>query len=253
MINRLALYEIKSKYAGNLLGTFWMILNPLIQIGIFWLVFGLGIRGGAPVNGVPFFAWLICGLIPWFYMSAGMTQGANSIYSKLGMASKMNFPLSIIPTYVILSQLYTHMILVVIMFIAVIVYHGIATINVFAFLYFMGATTIFLFALSYVTSTFSAIVRDVQQIVQSVVRILFYITPIFWVPITAKLPFFFQLVIKLNPFYYLVQGYRESLLWGKTDFLWSWYTIYFWGIVLILLLVGSIIHVKFRRQFVDYL
>lgn len=42
------------------------VLNPLSQIGVYWLVFGLGIRGGAPVHGVPYFVWLVCGLVTWF-------------------------------------------------------------------------------------------------------------------------------------------------------------------------------------------
>lgn len=66
LIRRLSLYELKQAYAGNLLGLLWVFLNPLSQIGVYWLVFGLGIRGGAPVHGVPYFVWLVCGLVTWF-------------------------------------------------------------------------------------------------------------------------------------------------------------------------------------------
>jgi teichoic acid transport system permease protein len=251
MMNRLALYELKSMYAGNTLGMLWAILNPLTQIMVYWLVFGLGIRNGAVVNGVPFFLWLICGIVPWFYISAGLLRGSNSIHAKLGMVSKMNFPLSVVPSYVLLSQLYTHLILIGLTFIFIFFYHGISNINIFGLLYFIFTTSCFLFAISFVTSTLATILRDIQLVIQSIVRLLFYLTPVLWVPF--NLPFWFEMVLKLNPFYYVIGGYRAALLWNDMRIIWSWYSIYFWSLTLVLLLIGTMLHVKFRRQFVDYL
>lgn len=251
MINRLALYELKSTYAGNRLGMVWAILNPLIQIIVYWLVFGLGIRNGSAVGDVPFFIWLICGIVPWFYINAGLLRGSNSIYSKLGMVSKMNFPLSTVPTYVLLSQLYTHMILIGITFVFLFFGYGIMQVNILGLLYFMFTTSCFLFAISFVTSTFATLLRDIQLAIQSIVRLLFYLTPVLWVP--GPLPRWFEMALKSNPFYYVIEGYRASLLGTGMDIFWSGYTIYFWLLTFALLFVGSILHVKFRRQFVDYI
>lgn len=55
LIRRLSLYELKSSNNNNYLGMLWELLNPGIQITIFWFVFGYGIRGGSDVDGVPFF------------------------------------------------------------------------------------------------------------------------------------------------------------------------------------------------------
>lgn len=252
LIRRLSIYELKKAYVANVLGMVWIFLNPIIQIGLYWLIFGLGIRGGAPVNGVPYFIWMISGLVPWFYISSSVIQGSNSIYARLSGVSKMNFPLSIIPSYVMLSKLYTHGILTIILIFIVSVNQGIGSINFLILFYGMFSVTIFLLALSFITSTLSTIIRDIHLLIQSVTRMLFFITPILWEP-KENMPHLFLYVMKLNPFYYVVELYREALVYDSNSILFSGYTLYFWGTVIVLFIIGSMLHVRFRRQFVDYL
>lgn len=252
MIGRLSGYELKKSYAGNLLGSFWIILNPLFQIGVYWIVFGLGVRGGRDVEGIPFFIWLICGLIPWFFMSASILQGSNSVYARLNSVSKMNFPLSVIPTYVIVSQVYTHLILMGMLLVIVVVSQGFSHLNVISLLYFMLSSFVFLLSLSFITSTLSTMVRDIHLLIQTATRMLFYITPILWIP-SDNTPQLLKEVFAMNPFYYLVEGYRDALLTGGWGLITSPYTIVFWLIICGLFVFGSAIHVKFRKQFVDYL
>lgn len=252
MIGRLSAYELKKSYADNLLGGLWIILNPLFQIGVYWVVFGLGVRGGQDVDGIPFFVWLICGLIPWFFISAAILQGSNSVYARLNSVSKMNFPLSVIPTYVVVAQLYTHLILVAMLTIIVITSQGIHHINIISLFYFMLSSFCFLLSLSFVTSTLSTMVRDIHLLIQTATRMLFYVTPILWLP-SDNTPQLLKEIFAMNPFYYIVDGYRESLLKGSWNFVHSPYTLIFWSVILLLLILGSAIHVKFRKQFVDYL
>ncbi|MCM3338768.1 ABC transporter permease [Paenibacillus sp. MER TA 81-3] len=252
MIGRLSIYELKTAYVGNRLGLVWMILNPLIQVIIYWLVFGLGIRGGAPIQGVSFFVWLICGLIPWFYIGTGITQGSNAIRSRLAIVSKMNFPLSVIPTYVIITQLYTHFILVIVLMTIVSISHGLFAVSIVGLIYFSFTATCFLLALSFITSTLSTIVKDIQYLVQSINRMLFFITPIMWT-MSDHTPHFLRVLIEINPFYYIVEGYRKSLLWGDISMIFSLKTLYLWVVTLGMFVLGSILHVRFRKYFVDYL
>ncbi|MDM5314880.1 ABC transporter permease [Fictibacillus sp. b24] len=253
LISRLSLYDLKNTYSATMLGNIWVILNPLIQIFVYWLVFGLGIRGGAPVNGVPYFIWLISGIIPWFFISKAITNGSNSIYSKLNTVSKMNFPLSIVPTYTVTAQLYNHLILLMLLILTVIASIGLVSLNLFLVFYFTVAAIFLLVAIALITSTLSTLVRDVNILIQSIVRMLFYLTPIIWVPNLSELPYFFKVMFYLNPFYYLVNGYRELLLFGDTDTIISYNTLYYWNVVLVLFFIGAFLHVKFRKQFVDSL
>ncbi|KAF0819025.1 Teichoic acid translocation permease protein TagG [Bacillus sp. ZZV12-4809] len=252
LIRRLSLYELKSANKNNYLGMLWEIINPGIQIAIYWFVFGYGIRKGAKVGEIPFIHWMLAGIIVWFFVQPSIIQGSKSVYSRIKMISKMNFPMSVIPSYVIFSKLYPHLLLLVI---TTIIFQFIGypiSIYYIQLPYFLIATTIFLIGLSLITSTLSTIVRDTQMIVQAVMRILIYLSPILWV--REDFPGWVQVIMKINPLYYLVEGYRWSLLgqgWYITEEV--GYTIYFWIVVISLLWIGSIVHVKFRKHFVDYI
>jgi teichoic acid transport system permease protein len=257
LVRRLSLYEIKSANSNNYLGMLWEVINPGIQIAIYWFVFGFGLKtagqgGRADIDGTPFFQWLLAGIVVWFFINPAITQASKSIYTRIKMVSKMSFPLSVIPSYVIFSKFYPHLLLT-----------GV-TIVMFQFMgypvsvyylqlpYFMFAVIAVVVALSLITSTLATIVRDVQMIVQAIMRVLLYLSPILWN--MEELPGMLPTIMKLNPFYYIVEGYRASLLgegWYIAENI--EYTIYFWAIILLMFIFGSTIHVKFRRHFVDFL
>lgn len=252
LIRRLSVFEVKSENNNNYLGFLWEIINPMIQIGIYWFVFGYGIRSGRAVDGIPYFHWMLAGVIVWFFVNQAMLLGSKSIYTRIRIIAKMSFPMSVIPSYVIMSKFYGHLALTLIVFI---ILHFAGTpfsIYILQLPYFMFALLAFLIAFSLITSTLATIVRDVQMVVQSLVRVLLYLTPILWT--SQHLPHAVQLFMKANPFYYIVEGYRSALLGGSWYFMaHPMYTLYFWVAVIVTLIIGSFLHLKFRDSFVDYL
>ncbi len=257
LIRRLSLYEMKSSNNNNYLGMAWEIINPLIQIMIFWFVFGYGIREREAIEvvegmHVPFLQWMLPGIIVWFFFFHSTIQGSKSIYSRLKMLSKMNFPMSVIPNIVIFSQFYIHVILAVIT-IVVLHFSG-YPINIYylQFIYFILATFVFTYSLALITSTLSTIIRDVQMFLQATLRMLLYLSPILWT--ISTLPDPIQVIMKINPLYYLIEGYRAGFLGLGWYFIDQWqYTLYFWTVTIVLLLIGSALHMKFRRHFIDFL
>jgi teichoic acid transport system permease protein len=116
------------------------------------------------------------------------------------------------------------------------------------FIYLAFSALALLYSLALITSALTTIVRDLQNLLQSMMRMLMYLTPIFWVP-PAKL----ANILQINPLYYLVEGYRSMFLgtdWLATN--WA-YGLYYWAIVFVLFFVGSMIHLRFRRHFIDYI
>ena len=87
------------------MGLAWQILNPAIQIGIYYLVFGLGVNGNRKVDGVPFIIWMLIGITAWFYINASVLGASNSIHRQVVMVAKMKFPVSILPSINIISNL----------------------------------------------------------------------------------------------------------------------------------------------------
>ncbi|MBD7937201.1 MULTISPECIES: ABC transporter permease [Cytobacillus] len=261
LVRRLSVYEMKSANRNNYLGILWEIINPMIQIAIYWFVFGYGIFrsvGRPDVNigdevYIPYFSWMLSGIVVWFFISQSITMGSKSVYSRIKMVSKMSFPMSVIPTYVIFAKLYQHLMLLVIVLIMFQFMGYPISVYYIQLPYMMLATLIFLVALSLITSTISTIVRDFQMAIQSVVRILIYVSPFLWPPYALK-PEIVPTLMQLNPIYYLAEGYRATILGLNWYPFVNWeYSLYFWGITILLFVVGSILHVKFRDRFVDFL
>lgn len=250
-IFRLSDYEEKATYQSHYLGLLWQVLNPAIQIGIYYLVFGLGVNGGREVDGVPFICWMLTGITAWFFISSSLLGGSNSIYRQVNVVSKMKFPMSILPTTNMVSNLtsYFPMIgIVVIMLVALGIYPDLYWLQYF---YYFFAMISLLFAFGVLNSTITVLVRDYHIMLQSILRLLFYVSGPIWNIENRNLPVWFVKILKLNPFYYLIEGFRDAFLSRQ----WFWekatYGIIFWGMTFIILIIGSHLHLKFRSKFVD--
>ncbi|MFB9974872.1 ABC transporter permease [Allobacillus sp. SKP2-8] len=257
LIKRLSLYELKSKNKSNYLGMAWEVINPTIQILIYWFVFGT-LREREPVmvgdQEVPFFMWLLAAFFLWIFFYQSTIEGSKAIYSRLKMLSKMNFPMSVIPNYIIFSKLYVHifmLVLSVIIFQLAGFYINIYYLQLFYFLFCILALV---FSLSLITSTLSTIIRDVHMLLNSTLRMLLYLSAVLW-PLTelSEFPILADL-LQLNPLIYIIEGYRSAFFGVEWYFITQWeYTLYFWGLVFILFGLGSAMHVKFRKYFIDFL
>lgn len=255
LIRRLSLYEVKSDNKNHYLGIFWEIINPMIQIAVYWFVFGFIIHRGPIGDGTPFFPWLIAGISVWFFINQGMLQGTKSIYTRIRMIAKMNFPMSVIPTYVVMSKFYQHLMLLIAVIIILQITGYTFSLSYIQLPYYMFATIAFLVSFTLITSTLATIIRDVTMIVQSVMRVLIYLTPILWPSERLHGYGLIQFLIKLNPLNYIVEGYRSSLLGDPHwfAFIHYKYTLYFWMVIFLMLVIGSKLHIKFRDHFIDYL
>ena len=257
LIRRLSLYELKSKNKSNYLGMAWELINPAIQILIYWFVFGT-LRSRAPVevNGIeiPFFIWLLTAFFLWIFMYQSLIDGSKSIYTRLRMLSKMSFPFSVIPNFVIFSKLYIHLFMLAVTIIILQFSGFYISIHYVQLIYFLFSAIALLFAISLITSTISTIIRDFHMFLNATLRMLLYVSGVLWpITILSDFPTLMKLM-QLNPLYYLLEGYRASLLGGEWYIVTHWQLgLYFWGLVIVLLIIGSKLHVKFRRHLIDYL
>ncbi|GAA0289861.1 teichoic acid transport system permease protein [Gracilibacillus halotolerans] len=258
LIYQLAVFELRGQHQNNFLGSFWQFLSPAIQIGIYWFVFGIGLRGGADINGTPFFLWLVLGIIPWFFIAPSITQASSSVYQKVSLVSKMNFPVSVLPTIRIISNSQQFFIMLGILFVITLLYGVKPSLYLIQIIYYICCMFIFLIAFGLITSTLATLARDFQVFLQSIIRMLFYLTPILWDTSLLVNSFgekgqLIENILKLNPFYYIVEGFRDAFLgraWFFDDMI---YTLYFWIITFTILYFGSKLHIRFRNNFMDYL
>lgn len=256
LTRRLAKYELKTKNESSYLGSLWEYLNPLIQILIYWFVFqNVMQRSSITMNNgeeVPFVFWLLVGFVIWIFFFKATIEGSKSIYSRLNMLSKMKFPMSIIPSFVTYSYFQIHLILLGITLVILNISGYFASIYYVQLLYLIPMTLLLIFALALVTSTLSTIIRDLHMLLNAVLKMVLYLSPVLWEIGRLADPWGF--VAKINPLYYLIESYRAAVFgteWYAIEH--PIYTLYFVGFTGLILLIGSILHVKFRRHFVDFL
>lgn len=103
--------------------------------------------------------------------------------------------------------------------------------------------------ISLITSALVMAVRDINRIVGTVLRFMFYLTPILWT--TINLPPIALKIIRLNPFIYIIEGFRNTFLYNKWFFEDISFTIYYWAVTIIILLIGALVHMKLRNRFSD--
>lgn len=248
MIFNLAKADFKQKYLGSYIGITWAILNPLITILVLWFVFNLGFRA-SNMNGYPFFLWLVTGLIPWFFLVEGITQGTTSIFNYNFLVKKIVFNVSLLPIVRIVSALIIHVIFIILLCGFMSFSNYSISIYWIQIPYYVFCSILLILSITWITSALCVFTRDISNIVNVVMQLGIWITPIFWS--IEQIPASFSFLLKANPAYYLVSGYRDIFLLHK----WFWenpmLTIYFWLILIISLFISKAIFNKLRPIFAD--
>ena len=251
-IKSITKYELKSDVRDTKLGFLWNILSPAIQIFTFWIVFGIGIRSGQEVHGIEFLPWMIVGMMVWFFISPCITTGVGCIYAKRTIIMKMKFPVSILPTTVVLKELVNHLVMVVIIGLLLLVLGFQPSIYWLQIFYYMFCAFCFCISLNLITSVLNMFTRDISKLVKSLMRMLLYLTPILWtLDKIEQTHQFLATLLKMNPLYYIVEGYRESIFYGISFYQHPLLTIYFWAITIGMYCVGSWLMFKFKSRFID--
>ncbi|WP_026693124.1 ABC transporter permease [Peribacillus kribbensis] len=247
MVHALSLHEIKREYAGTVLGSIWGLVNPLMRIAVYWFVFQIGSRAGKPVDGAPYIAWLAIGMVSWFFMNDGFRLSSRAFRGKRHIIKNTPFPIAILPAVQIMYSFYTHIILLVVI-LAVMAFSIDPSWFWLQVVYYDFAGLMLLLGLGAVTAPLVAISKDFGRFLDTVLIFLFWMTPILWNVDNAGR---FDKIVKLNPFHYVVQGYRDSILFKSGFWEHPVYTLYFWIVVLILFALGNYMYKRMKPIFLD--
>lgn len=250
LIIELTKKDLQSRYLGSYLGIFWAFIQPTITILIFWFVFQVGFKA-RPVDDFPFILWLMCGMIPWFFFSESLSCATNSVLDNSYLVKKVVFRVSILPLIKILSALFVHVFFILFLFLMFAIYHYEPTVHNLQVIYYLICTIALVVGLSWITSSLVIFLKDVGQVVAMMLQFGFWLTPIFWS--LKMVPEKFHFIIKLNPFYYIAEGYRDAFIYHK----WFWehahLTPYFWVLTGTLFLCGAYVFRRLRPHFADVL
>lgn len=250
ILSSLVQSDFKRRYLGTYFGVFWAFAAPLATIGVLLFVFNVGFRSG-PINGVRFDLWLVSGLIIWFYISDAIISGSNSVIEYSFLVKKIQFSTELLPIVKVCSSLYVHIVSLALLFGLYIYVGSYPSIFWVQILYYLFALIMFVLAISMISSVIQVFFRDFQGVIAILMQIGLWGTPVLWD--TKILPERFAPLVYLNPASYIVQGYRDSLLFN------TWFlekpsqTIYFWSVTLVLLGIGFSLFRRTKRDFADVL
>jgi lipopolysaccharide transport system permease protein len=205
--------EIKSRYKQSVLGYFWVILNPLIQMIVMSFVFSTIMRIPTHANqNIPYIVFLYTAMLPWTLFANTVSSSANSLVSNSSLITKVYFPRSIFPIATLLSKivdfLFASLILIVFMFIFKIPF----TPNALWFIPIFLIQQIFTLGLSFFFAAANLFYRDIQYLLGLVLMLWMYLTPIIY-PIEI-IPDRYHVFFKLNPMSVLTNAYRQCILGG---------------------------------------
>lgn len=250
LVWQLALYDLRSRYGGTVVGSAWAILNPAILIVVIWVVFVYGLRI-ASESGPSYFLVLLCGFIPWMAFSEALTAGASSVLNHSYLVRKIAFPLEILPLVNIVSAFIVHGFLVVLL-IAILTASGFyPTVHFLQVIYFSLAMMALAAGPAWAFAALNVLNRDVGQALGAIMTIWFWSTPIVWP--ASNLPAPWLRIVELNPIFYVVEGYRNAFLYGRPPLaLWP-LDLYFWGVTGMLFVLGAVVFRRLRPHFADVL
>lgn len=252
LIWKLAKNDFKKRYAGSYMGAIWAMIQPVVTVAMYYIVFDR-IMGntGRGEGDVPFVLFLTAGLVPWFYFSEALNNGTNAMLEYNYLVKKVVFKISILPIIKIIAATFIHVFFVGVLLIVAALYGYYPTVYTIQIVYYSFCLFIFVLALCYTTCAVVVFFKDLSQIINIALQIGMWATPILWN--IGSLHDDWMIILKLNPLVYIVEGYRSAIYkeeWFFQDF---FSTMYFWIVTVVLFGLGGAIFKRLKVHFADVL
>jgi len=200
--------DIKVLYAQTILGFSWAILNPLVQIVIFAIIFGKVAK--IDTDGIPYILFSTVAIIPWTYMSESMATSSQSLVDGQSMLGKIYFPRVIYPITPIIAKLVDFLISLLLLAGVLIYYEVTLTWNILYLPLFLAMMMAIPAGIGMWLSALAIRYRDVKFAMPFVIRMLIYTGPILYT--ASSIPEVYRFVYSLNPIVGVIEGFRASLL-----------------------------------------
>jgi len=253
LIWKLAKNDFKKRYAGSYLGVIWAVVQPVVTVGMYYVVFVFIKKEIAYKGDVPFALFLTAGMVPWFFFNEALNGGTNAFREYDYLVKKIVFKISILPIIKIIAAVFVHCFFIAILMIIAVLLGYYPTIYTIQIIYYSACLFLLVLALCYTTASVVVLFKDLSQIINIFLQIGMWATPIFWTIQDDIHSPFWQKILKLNPLVYIVDGYRNSI-YGREWFFQDFFsTVYFWIFTVVVFGIGTMIFKRLKVHFADVL
>ena len=262
LLSNLTARELKGRYKGSTLGWIWSLLNPLATMAIFTVVFRLFLRipppAGEPSGLTNFALFLLCGLLPWNLLAAGIAQGSGALVSNAAVIKKVWFPRETIVLATVAALDVTFLIELGVLAVALLIVGNMVLPWLPVVLVLVALLSLFVLGLGLALSVLNVYFRDVQYLIGILMQFWFYATPIVYpatlVPETAhiagaEIPV--RTLYNLNPMVHFISAFRDCFYNLRFPSLSAWAVMV--GVTALSLVVGTLTFRKFTPRLAEEL
>jgi lipopolysaccharide transport system permease protein len=215
--------ELRSRYAGQFTGAFWIVGHPLFQMLIFVFIFGIVFKqrlGGSYELPRDYTTYILSGLVPWLTFSSSLPTVCMSVIANSNLVKQFTFPTEVLP----IKDIFISMIFWIVGF-AIVSAYGIFVNGSLPWTYALVPVVLVLnlmlsIGIAWIMSSISVFVRDLKEITTIVVSAGIYALPVVYLP--SQLPRVFRPFIAANPFSAMIWVYQDTLYFGRIEHPWAW-------------------------------
>ncbi len=259
LIATLVSRELKARYRGTVFGFFWSLLNPLLLLVVYSIVFGIilpqssGRVENTMITGINYSIFLFAGLLPWIWFNSSVLESANVLFVNGNLIKKIKFPLEVLPITTVLTNL-VHFLFGLPILIGFILLFGNDLPLTWWVCFFPVAVLVqFVFTLgfSFLVSALTVHFRDLKDILSNLLTLWFFATPIiypFMAPAIQKHKAL-VLLLSLNPMTHIIEAYHYSFVFGSLPH-WKKLPVTL-GVGVLLLILGYVVFDRLRDTFVE--
>lgn len=208
---------LRAEFSNSLLGSIWLVLNPLLFSAIYYVVFGVIFRAGRAVDNYP--AFLIVGILTFTFSSRSIRAGARSLRTHSTLLMSIRFPRAVMPLATTLTSALTHLPAMLVMLSVVLITGEPVTWAWLLILPALALQTVFNLGLSLGAARLAHHLRDIEQVLPHFLRACMYLSgTMFTVDfIVGRAPAWVVAAFTVSPFYAFMQLFRDALLHGTAS------------------------------------
>ena len=237
--------EVRGKYKGSFLGVLWSFVNPLLMTLVYAIVFPFLLKSSQP----HYTTFIVIAIIPWTWFTYTIMSGTNTFLVNAGIIKKVYFPREILPISIVTSGLINYLISCIIIGIFLL-FSGI---GFSVYILYLPLIVLIQYMLQlgiiFVTSSIDVYIRDAEYIINFIVQMVFYATPVLYS--IDMFPEKFRWILRLNPLATIIESYR-NIFYYKTNPDFKMLGITF-IVSFIILIVGYAIFEKLKKGFAEEL
>ncbi len=237
--------EVRGKYKGSFLGVLWSFVNPLLMTLVYAIVFPFLLKSSQP----HYTTFIVIAIIPWTWFTYTIMSGTNTFLVNAGIIKKVYFPREILPISIVTSGLINYLISCIIIGIFLL-FSGI---GFSVYILYLPLIVLIQYMLQlgiiFITSSIDVYIRDAEYIINFIVQMVFYATPVLYS--IDMFPEKFRWILRLNPLATIIESYR-NIFYYKTNPDFKMLGITF-VVSFIILIVGYAIFEKLKKGFAEEL